>query len=156
MYPGLCEWDFEEVIAIIAGHLLKWLIDKKCNNKEGEGSFGDLRCCSNAVEQGQKILHVHFLLCRYIKMAEFTDAAPYNTNMRQKAKAKLQDYIVKVLTAMLHVFPDSVPCVCPPMCLGTQQDPTPCMHHVYRISGLYCKDGSSESSLGGKAFPLCG
>jgi len=148
-YPGLCAFDFEQVIAITVEHLLGWSINKQ-SNKEDEGLFGDLQCWSYAVEeQGRKTLHAHFLLW-LLKWSDLLQRL-YNASTRQEAAAQLQDYIDKVLTTALHGFADSAPRACPPTCSGTQ-DPTPCT--LQDLRNLRCKDG--ESSLGGKAILLCG
>ena len=61
-YPGLCAFDFEQVLDIIIEDVLGWDVDKRKSQTEG-GAFGRLNGWYIAVEeQGRKTLHAHMLL----------------------------------------------------------------------------------------------
>jgi hypothetical protein len=61
-YPGLCAFDFENILAITIEHLIGW-DRKKQHNIKGKGIFGDIVAWTCAIEeQGRNTLHAHFLL----------------------------------------------------------------------------------------------
>jgi len=61
-YPGLCSFDFENIIHITINDLLGWDTTKKIN-KPNTGIFGELDgYCYAVEEQGRKTLHAHFLI----------------------------------------------------------------------------------------------
>ena len=61
-YPGLCAFDYQNVIAITIHILLGWDTNKQ-QNIENNGLFGNLSSwCYATEEQGRKTLHAHFLL----------------------------------------------------------------------------------------------
>lgn len=94
-YPGLCAFDFEQVLAITIQHLLGWDVNKKCNN-DIEGVFGDVDAWSHAVEeQGRKTLHAHFLI--WMKNWSKLLKRLYGESTRELAAAELVQYIDKVM-----------------------------------------------------------
>jgi hypothetical protein len=99
MYPGLCAYDFEQVLAITIEHLLGWDVSKRCNN-DIEGVFADVNTWSYAVEeQGRKTLHAHFLI--WIKSWSALLRRLYNENTRSAAAAELVTYMDEVMTTKL-------------------------------------------------------
>ena len=61
-FPGLCAWDFQQVISIVIQHVLGWDTEKQCN-LENYGMFGDIDAwCHATEEQNRKTLHSHFLI----------------------------------------------------------------------------------------------
>ena len=99
MYPGLCAYDFEQVLAITIEHLLGWDVGGRCNN-DIEGVFGDVDAWFYAVEeQGRKTLHAHFLI--WIKNWSGLLKRLYEESTRAAAAAELATYIDEVMQVKL-------------------------------------------------------
>jgi len=102
-YPGLCAFDFENILGLIIEHLIGWDDTKGIPHKDG-GVFGIPEAWSAAVEeQGRKTLHVHFLL--WIK--EWGDLLKRlrsndKTGVREAAGKELEEYVDSIMSTKLH------------------------------------------------------
>ena len=109
-YPGLCAFDFEQIIAIVIKYVIGWNVKKQESWKEG-GVFGVPKAfCHADEEQGRKTLHAHFL----IWIEGFTEMMDIvrNVNHPDHAywKSQLADYVSMVLDNNLFAKKEEVKC----------------------------------------------
>ena len=106
-YPGLCSWDFEQVLTVTIEHLIGWDSTKGIN-KENHGIFGDVHgYCHADEEQGRKTLHAHILI--WVK--EFNDLMNnlHDDTPSEIHRIQLKNYMTKIVQNEFH-GPSSAAC----------------------------------------------
>ena len=161
-YPGLCSWDFEQVLDVTIEHLLGWDRVKKQNKKE-HGLFGDIDAWSFAVEeQGRKTLHAHFLVWT-TGWSELL-ANLHSVDKQTQATTTLCRFVDKVLTTNMHGPTETCQevTVAGHVCTGEENVEYSATHRqteqlvpctLQDLRHLRYKD--FDSSLGGKAYMHC-
>jgi len=156
-YPGLCDFDFENILGLVINHLIGWDEDAGIPKEKG-GVFGVPDAWSAAIEeQGRKTLHVHFLI--WIKdWSSLLDRlrSDDKEGIRKQAGEELQKYVDNIMSTKLH---GNLPLearkkACAHSCLDLEretQEPTHCSPQDLR--NLRYKDG--VSSIGGKNIGKC-
>lgn len=108
-YPGLCSFDFENILAITIHLFLGW-DEKKNENIPEAGIFGDLNgWCYAVEEQGRKTLHSHFLL--WVKNWDKVLDGLGNMSKRDQYAEIMQTYAAKIMNAQLHSV-ENLDCSC--------------------------------------------
>ena len=101
-YPGLCAFDFDEVLGTVMRDVLGWDEEAKGPTKV-EGAFGELDAWFAAIEeQGRKTLHAHFLLWRknWGKLLEGLHSNDPTT--RKEAERSVLNYIDNIMSTKLN------------------------------------------------------
>lgn len=143
-YPGLCAFDFENVLSITIEELLGWNV-KEGVNICGKGLFGDLKSWCYAVEeQGRKTLHAHIL----IWVENWNDLLDGlgDVSRRDQYSTILKQYAAKIMSTKLHTSNDPV---CP--CIIQPNDMRKCSDQDFR--NLRCREG--KTSIGEKSILKC-
>ena len=146
-YPGMCAWDFQQVIAIVIEHVIGWDREKKCN-KDNYGMFGDIDAwCSATEEQNRKTLHSHFLL--WVKNWNDLLRRLHDLEEQNMAIQEMIVYTTRTICTQLFGATDAVVC-CNPDC-STGGGMEECS--VQDIRNLRHKCG--ETDFGGRNLFQC-
>jgi hypothetical protein len=108
-YPGLCAFDFENILAITIEHLIGW-DRKKHHNIKGKGILVDIAAWACAIEeQGRKTLHAHFLF--WIENWDEVLEGLSDITKRDEFASILKDYASKIMCSTMHSLED-LQCLC--------------------------------------------
>ena len=156
-YPGLCDFDFENILDLVIKHLIGWDESTGVANDTG-GAFGVADAWSAAIEeQGRKTLHAHFLI--WIKDWSYLLERLRSVDkegVRKAAGEELQLYADNIMSTKLHgnLPPQFRKKAFSHSCVNSDnetQEPVPCS--LQDLRNLRYKDG--VSSFGEKSIVKC-
>jgi hypothetical protein len=150
-YPGLCAFEFDNIMQITIEHLLGWDQSKK-ENKPNHGIFGNLNGYRYAVEeQGRKMLHAHMLLW----IQEWNDLYKRisSDEFCNQAKEELKQYANKVMSSTIIGNKNRVKDLCVNSDCRRDQASNVEKASLQDVRCLRFKKG--ESSFGGKSIVKC-
>ena len=145
--PGLCAFDFENVLRITIAHLIGW-DETEQKNKPCFGIFGDISgWCYAVEEQGRKTLHAHFLL--WVKdWAKLLNGLS-DESLRDTFKKQMEKYVSAVSSAELHGND------CQPVCTNDGCSGSVLEHcSAQDLRNLRTRAG--KTAFGGKQIMKCG